>query len=187
MHSRYGILLLLAIMHCFVDVASAVYATKSLLFTMMSIHFSLVILLVITTFVATAAFQPTSNNPSLKKMIRPSYRKLHPSNDDDIEVPITVSTIDNNDDKLSIRYVSCLAVASIITIPMVARAAEGVGDKMGEIGGEWFTSMPSSAPVNFVSWLNGISNLLLHSTFFWIYVAISIYRIVKKEYIDKDS
>jgi len=154
---------------------------------MASIHFSLFILLGVTALVATAAFQqPTIKNPSLKKMIRPSYRKFHPSNDD-IEVPITVYTTDNNDDKLSIRYVSCLAVASIITIPMVAQAAEGVGDKMGEIGGEWFTSMPSSAPTNFVSWINGISNLLLHSTFFWIYVAISIFRIIKKEYNDKDS
>jgi len=120
-------------------------------------------------------------------MIRPSYRKLHPSNYDD-DIPNIVSTIHNNDDKLSIRYVSCLTVASIITIPMVAQAAD-VGDKMGEISseGEWFTAMPSSAPINFVSWINGISNLLLHSTFFWIYVAISIYRIIKKEYIDKDS
>ena len=159
---------------------------------MASFHYSLLlILLVINALVATSAFQPTINNPSLKNMICPSYRKFYPSNDD-IEVPTTVSTvstIDNKDDKLSFQYVSCLAVASISTIPMVSQAAEGVGDKMGEISssGEWFTAMPSSAPVNFVSWINGISNLLLHSTFFWIYVAISIYRIIKKEYIDKDS
>jgi len=157
---------------------------------MASIHVFLFILLGVTALVATSAFQPTINNPSLQKMIRPSYRKFHPSSiNDDTEVPITAYTIDNNDDKLSIRYVSCLTVASIITIPIVAQAAEGVGDKMGEISseGEWFTAMPVSAPINFVSWINGISNLLLHSTFFWIYVAISIYRIVKKEYIDKDS
>lgn len=155
---------------------------------MVSFQFSLLLLLVINVLVATAAFQqPTIKNPSLKKIIRPSYRKLHPSNDDIIEVPITVSTINNNDDKVSLQYVSCLAVASISTIPMIAQAAEGVGDKIGEIvGGEWVTG-PSSAPINFVSWINGISNLLLHSTFFWIYVAISIYRIIKKEYIDKDS
>lgn len=160
-----------------------------MLLTMASIYFSLLFLLVINTLVATtAAFQPTTNNQPLKKMIRLSYRKLHPSITDDIEVPTTVSTIDNNDAKLSIRYVSCLAVASISTIPMVAQAAEGVGDKMGEISssGEWLIG-PSSAPTDFVSWINGVSNLLLHSTFFWIYVAISIYRIVKKEYIDKDS
>ena len=152
---------------------------------MASIHLSLFILFINVLVATAAAFQPTTiNNPSIKKKICP-YRKLHPSNDDDIEVPITVSTINN--DKLSIRYVSCLTVASIITIPMVAQAAEGVGDKIGEIvGGEWVTG-PSSAPINFVSWINGIGNLLLHSTFFWIYVAISIYRIVKKEYIDKDS
>ena len=153
---------------------------------MASIHLSLFILFINVLVATAAAFQPTTiNNPSIKKKICP-YRKLHPSNDDDIEVPITVSTINN--DKLSIRYVSCLTVASIITIPMVAQAAEGVGDKMGEISsGEWFTSMPANAPTDFVSWLNGISNLLLHSTFFWIYIAISIYRIVKKEYIDKDQ